>query len=721
MELNPAQQEAVNTLSGPLLVLAGAGTGKTRVVTCRIANLIRHRVRPERILAVTFTNKAAEEMQQRAMKLIGRRLRTRPEISTFHSLCVRILRRHARRLDYPTRFAIYDQSDQESLARTALREIKAPTAALRPRELLYLIEHWKTAAITPEQAARRAASDREYLAAAAYRRYQQALRAAGAMDFDDLLLLTEKLFQQFPEIREKEAGRFDHVLIDEYQDTNPIQYRIVKALADRHRNLCVVGDDDQSIYAFRGAQVEHILRFQRDWPDARVIRLETNYRSTQEILDWANRLIAFNSKRYDKSLRATCRGEPPRVLQLADGQAEAEAVVADIQRRMRHGRRAPRDFAILCRTNEQPRHFEDALRGAGVPYVLKGSMSFYDRREIRDLLAYLKLLAKPDDDVALLRVINTPPRGLGQSSVQRLSEAALQAGKPVWDMLGKAARLKELPPAARSGAQSLRRLVSEFRRKLRDQPLHEVVAQLIDQIHYRDEIARLYDDPQERQARWASVENLVNAITEYAARAERPTLEGFLQQVALAGQEEARDRDRRLNRNAVSLMTLHAAKGLEFPEVYLVGMEEGLLPHKRSVEQGDGAVEEERRLCYVGVTRAQRRLTLTMALRRLKWGKPRPSTPSRFLYELTGQTEHPNYQAACEALTQRPAPPTGKNESARRSRRGARSRASGRVSSTRATSGPDRSAAEAELRGKQPPAQADCPRLKTRRSRKRPD
>jgi len=651
MELNTAQQEAVNVLSGPLLVLAGAGTGKTRVVTCRIARLIRARVRPDRILAVTFTNKAADEMQQRAMELIGRRVSSRPEISTFHSLCVRILRRHARRLGYPTKFAIYDRGDQESVARTALREIKVPEAALRPRDLLYLIERWKTSALSPQQAASRASSEREHLAAAAYRRYQQALRTAGAMDFDDLLMLTEQLFEQFAEVRKKEAARFDHLLIDEYQDTNPIQYRIVRTMAAEHRNLCVVGDDDQSIYAFRGAEVGHILRFQRDWPDARVIRLETNYRSTREILTWANRLIRFNRSRYDKTLRATCRGEPPRVEQLRDEQAEAEAVVAEIAMRLRGHRRAPRDFAILCRTNEQPRLFEEELRRVGVPYVLLGSMSFYDRREIRDLLAYFKLLAKPDDDVALLRVINTPPRGLGQTTVRRLTEEALQEGKPLWELVSKAKRRDDLSGPARTGAQELSRLVRELQEKMRSEPLGEVIHQLVQRIGYRAEIDRLYDDPAERQTRWAAVENLVNAVSEYAQRAGKPTLAGFLQEVALAGQEDSRDRDRRTDRNAVSLMTLHAAKGLEFREVYLVGMEEGLLPHKRAAEEGDRAVEEERRLCYVGVTRAQRRLTLTMALSRRKWGKPRPTTPSRFLYELTGQAEHPNYEVAVHALS----------------------------------------------------------------------
>jgi len=323
MNLNPAQLEAVQTLSGPLLVLAGAGTGKTRVVTYRIAELIRHRVRPERVLAVTFTNKAANEMQQRSAALLGKRLKERPEISTFHSLCVRILRRQIRHLGYPAQFAIYDRGDQEGVARGVLREIKVADAQLRPGDLLYFIGRWKNSGIRPEQAGNLAQTDKEHLAAAAYRRYQNALKTAGALDFDDLLVCTEELFSRHPKIRRAEADRFDHLLVDEYQDTNGTQYRIVRALAEKHRNICVVGDDDQSIYGWRGAELTHILRFKNDWPEAKVVRLELNYRSTREIVGWANRLIAFNKLRHDKVLQATFSGETPRILQLQDEAAEA--------------------------------------------------------------------------------------------------------------------------------------------------------------------------------------------------------------------------------------------------------------------------------------------------------------------------------------------------------------------------------------------------------------
>jgi DNA helicase-2/ATP-dependent DNA helicase PcrA len=665
MSLNAAQNEAVHTLSGPLLVLAGAGTGKTRVVTYRIAELIGHRTRPERILAVTFTNKAANEMQQRAAQLLGKRIEEKPEISTFHSLCVRVLRRQITHMGYPAAFAIYDRGDQESVARSALREIKVADGLLRPGDLIYFIGRWKTASVRPEQAAAIAQSDKEHLAAAAYRRYQNALRAAGALDFDDLLLCTEELFERFPAVRKAEAGRFDHLLVDEYQDTNASQYRIVKALAAGHRNLCVVGDDDQSIYGWRGADVTHILRFKHDWPEAKIVRLETNYRSTHQIVEWANRLIAFNKLRHGKVLRATLDGEPPRILQLQDEEEEAETVVGEIVARIAKLHRSPRDFAILCRTNEQPRPFEMELRRAKIPYVLLGGMSFYDRKEVRDVMAFLKLLVHPHDEVSLLRIINVPPRGIGQNTVRRLIDEAIARAQPLWELLGGMGTGSEpmfrgsagkngsgsvpvpilpLPAAAMEGIHALRGIVARYQRRMKAEPLGDVVRGLIHEVGYEAELARLYTDANEQQTRWAAVEEVVNAVAAYAQRASKPTLSGFLQDVALNVDED--DKESQLERDAVALMTLHAAKGLEFPEVYMVGMEEGCLPHHRSIAEAGSAVDEERRLCYVGVTRAQRRLTLTLPLSRRKWGKPRPTIPSRFLYELTGQADNPNYLAA---------------------------------------------------------------------------
>ena len=655
MSLNAAQLDAVHTLSGPLLVLAGAGTGKTRVVTFRIAELIKHKIKADRILAVTFTNKAAKEMQERSAALLGKRLKQRPEISTFHSLCVRILRRQIRHLGYPQQFAIYDRGDQEGVARSVLREIKVPDAVLRPGDLLYFISRWKNSSVRPEQAAAIAQTDKEHLAASGYRRYQNALKAAGALDFDDLLLCTEELFAQHPKIRQAEAERFDHLLVDEYQDTNGSQYRIIKALAGKHRNLCVVGDDDQSIYGWRGAEVAHILRFKSDWPEAKVVRLEMNYRSTQEIIDWANRLIAFNKLRHDKVLQATFSGETPRILQLQDEELEAVTVVEEIAGRIRSQNLRPKDFAILCRTNEQPRSFEMELRRMKVPYVLLGGMSFYDRKEVRDVLAYLKLLANPADEVSLLRIINTPARGISQSTVKRLLETAIGKSQPIWTVLPHCAELEKFSLTAAKAVLSFLALIERYQ-KLAESAVHshtgarhnslvDIVKNLLQEIGYKDEIVRQYHKADDQEARWASIEEVINALGSYSQRSSPATLAGFLSDIALTGNDQDRDKETELERDAVVLMTLHAAKGLEFPEVYMVGMEEGILPHHRSIADDGAAIDEERRLCYVGVTRAQHRLTLSMALSRNKWGKPRDTIPSRFLYEITGRADNPNYLA----------------------------------------------------------------------------
>ncbi len=638
--LNAAQRDAVETLSGPLLVLAGAGTGKTRVVTYRIAELVKHGVAPQQILAVTFTNKAAAEMDSRAMSLLGTRWRERPEISTFHSLCVRILRRHIQRLGYTKQFAIYDRSDQEGAARAALREVQAPSESLRPRDLIGFISRWKTASVRPVEAVASVRSDKEHLAALAYARYQRALKAAGAVDFDDLLLLVEELFERHREVREAEAARFRHLLIDEYQDTNGPQYRITKSLAAAHRNLCVVGDDDQAIYGWRGAEVTHILRFERDWPDAKVIRLEENYRSKEGILAAANRLIAFNRHRHAKTLRATrASSEPPRMVPAEDEAAEAQWVVGDMLRQISAGRAAPRDFAILFRTNEQPRAFEAELRRARLPYVLIGGYSFFDRKEVRDILAYFKVVVNAADEVSLLRIINTPPRGIGVAAVKALMDEAVRRRAPLWDVVASNACDLSIAAAAKEGVRTLRVLVERFRqRAARESPL-AVATDLVQETAYRQEIERLYREPNERLARWSSVEEVINSLAGYVDRQEQPSLAGFLDEVALLGREDTSDKEQRLENNAVALMTIHAAKGLEFSQVYLVGMEEELLPHRRAIETGSAAIDEERRLCYVGITRAKDHLTLTWAQERRRWGKLRSSTPSRFLLELQGETK----------------------------------------------------------------------------------
>lgn len=646
--LNAAQQSAVETLKGPLLVLAGAGSGKTRVVTFRIAKLIQSGIAPDRILAVTFTNKAAGEMQERIAGLIGkggkfRKGQARPAIGTFHSQCVGILRRHAPRIEYPATFAIYDRADQESLARSVLRQLKLPNDAIKPADLLGIIGRWKNASVTPDSAWSAARTDKEHLAAAAYRRYQEGLRSFGAMDFDDLLLNTEILFTGHADVREQEAERFDHILVDEYQDTNGSQYRIIKSLAEGHRNLCVVGDDDQSIYGWRGADVTHILNFSKDWPEAKVVRLEQNYRSVGAILEMANTLIRYNTKRHDKQLiPARPRGSRPRILQMKDETEESKQVAGEIARLLDRKAYEPRDVAILFRTKEQPRLFEIELRRLRVPYVLLGSQSFYDRREIRDLIAYLKWIDQPDDEISLLRVANTPPRGLGAKTVQQIIQNAVKVGRSAWAVCSDPTNIEGLPPAAKRGIADLQQLQENVRDKIKSASLTEGVQTLLAHTQYLDEIRRLYDNEEECEGRIASVQELVNSIAAYEDRADEPTLSGFLADTALAGKEMGSEKDKAAAKNAVWLITLHASKGLEFPVVYMVGIEEGILPHHRSVAGEEEQVAEERRLCYVGITRAQENLTLSMCLARRKWGKLRPTTPSRFLYEITGQADNPN-------------------------------------------------------------------------------
>ncbi len=660
--LNAAQREAVHTLKGPLLVLAGAGTGKTRVITYRIAELIKSGVSPSRILAVTFTNKAAREMRQRALTLLGRRKPGAevPEISTFHSLCVRILRRHAKRLGYPDAFSIYDRGDQETLARQALRDIRVSSGSLRPGDLLSFIGGWKNKGILPQAAAEAADGERVELAGSAYAKYQSQLRASGAMDFDDLLLLTNRLFSEFPDVRLAESKRFDHLLIDEYQDTNDLQYRIVKGMAERHRNLCVVGDDDQSIYGWRGAEIEHILGFRNDWAEAKVVRLESNYRSLAPILAYANTLIAHNSTRHQKVLKPSRDGGmAPRILRFEDEAKEAEQVILEIQQLLVSNSEnpvLPSDIAILFRTNEQPRVFEVELRRVKIPYILVGGQSFYDRREIRDVLSYLRVLANPLDEVSLLRIINSPARGIGVSTIEALLEFAVAEGKALGPALPEALSAAQLPAAATARVVAFQGLIERFRSMLGQVPIAELMRELLKVIDYRAELERLHTGPGEAEARWLAVEELVNAAALYEQREQKAaTLVGFLEEATLSDRDDTRDEDK-TQRHALTLMTLHSAKGLEFPHVFLVGMEEGILPHQRSVIDGQG-VEEERRLCYVGVTRAQESLVLTFTRARMKWGQPRPSIPSRFLAEMRGETERAlRAAAAAEALFKKAQP-----------------------------------------------------------------
>ncbi len=660
--LNPPQADAVNTPSGPLLVLAGAGTGKTRVITFRIAKLIRSGVPGDRILGMTFTNKAANEMKERLGKMLGVALDNRnrskrkknkpnqpepkvPTIATFHSLCVRVLRRHIEALGYPQQFAIYNRGDQESLARSVLRELSVADKLLSPSQLLFWISNWKCKSCSPSKAVLLSESDAQHLAAIGYQRYQRSLKLSGAVDFDDLLLLTEQLFKEHESIRALEAARFDHLLVDEYQDTNQSQYRIVKALAGEHRNLCVVGDDDQSIYGWRGAEVEHILSFRNDWPDAKVIRLEDNYRSTAAIIEMANTLIKFNSLRHDKILRAARPGgDRPTIRQYENEAVEAQETVHDIRRRLEGLNRQPRDFAILFRTNEQPRPFETELRKAKLPYILVGGMSFFDRKEVKDILAYLRLVDDHPDEVSLLRIMNTPPRGIGKKSIEQMLNHAIKEKVPLWKLVTGEVSRPHLTTTTLRGLDALKRLSYDAKAIAQTKSLVDLARYVISSINYRNEIDRIYQEPDERESRWAVVEQIVNALGEYEQSTRKPTLADFLDKLLLGEQEAEDEKEKQLKKNAIVLMTMHAAKGLEFPEVYIVGLEEGILPHHRSLEDDEAGVDEERRLCYVGVTRAEEKLTLSMSLTRMKWGKARDTIPSRFLYEMTGQADHPNYR-----------------------------------------------------------------------------
>jgi len=634
---NPAQRDAVLTASGPLLVLAGAGTGKTRVITHRMAELIRNGIEPDRILSVTFTNKAAKEMLERTAALLGNRLRKKPLISTFHSFCVRVLRQEIEVLGYPGTFTIYDRGDQESAARKALRDVRVPDSSLSPGDFLNIVSRWKMAGVNPDNASDCTENDLEFLAAVAYRKYATNLRACGAVDFDDLLLLTNRLFLEYPEILERQQQRFDHVQIDEYQDTNGSQFDLIEALIREHGNLCVVGDDDQSIYGWRGAEVSHILGFQNQFPGAKVVRLEENYRCTDEILDLANRLVKHNRGRHDKELRANRIAEDPvRFFEHEDENVEAELVVREIRFLIDRKGVSPQDICILFRTNEQPRVFESELRRQEVRYVVMGTQSFFDKKEIRDVLSYLKVLANPRDETSLLRIFNTPARGISHATVEKLLHRAVRNGTSLWEAVGESLAQQEITARAGEAIHRFSRLLESFRQRLRKAPqeLPVLVEEFIASIDYRSEIRKQYKSEDQQAIREEMLELFVDSIRTYVQRANRPSLSGYLDEASLNEYDDGNDKEEKLNERAVKLMTVHSAKGLEFPRVYLVGLEEGILPHKRSIEVEGTAVDEERRLCYVAITRAQNHLTITRATARRKWGKKRLSIPSRFIREM---------------------------------------------------------------------------------------
>ena len=631
-ELNSGQLEAATTLEGPVLILAGAGTGKTRAMTYRIAHLIAQGVPGSAILAVTFTNKAAEQMKERVRDLLVRQGKPFdvPWIGTFHAFSAWLLRREAARLGLPRDFKIFDADDQIAAVKLALDHLRITDPGEKVRGFLERISLAKNQGLTPAQVAAEAAKRGDPLGATAakvYDEYEKILRKAGALDFDDLLVRAVQVLRQFPDARANWQRRFRYVHVDEYQDTNRVQYDLLRLLVNESRNLCVVGDEDQSIYRWRGADVGNILRFAEDFPGARVVRLEENYRSTQKILDAAAGVVANNRRRLGKNLRATrATGENLAFFEARDSRAEAEHVADRI--RALHDEDPAQHVAVLYRTNAQSRSFEEALRARGMRYRMLGGFSFFQRAEIKDALAYARLAIFPDDDISLLRVINTPPRGIGKTTIESLSAIARQADISLWAAIGKM-----LDPSASGRAvaplRDFRELISDLQQAAPTAAPADLMRAILARSGYMDMLQQR--DSSEDAARADNLGELVNAMAEGAERGE--TLSDFLDRAALVSDTDNFEEDA-----LITLMTLHSAKGLEFDHVFLTGMEEGIFPHSRS-QNDDDELEEERRLCYVGMTRAKQTLTLTRAVYRRMYGSERltGSMPSRFLQEIPGE------------------------------------------------------------------------------------
>jgi DNA helicase-2/ATP-dependent DNA helicase PcrA len=622
--LNPPQREAVLHDEGPLLILAGAGSGKTRVIVHRIARLIMEKgVSPWNILAVTFTNKAAGEMRERVEKLLGGG--DAPLISTFHSFCARILRRDIHHLGFDGNFAIYDERDSEKLLKDIVTELKIDDKRFPPKLFASAIDDFKNAGLTPGDVP---SSDFfSEKVAKVYSVYQERLKRCNALDFGDLLLLTVKLFETLPEVLDRYREKYQWLLVDEYQDTNPIQYRLVRLLAGTRKNLCVVGDDDQSIYRWRGADLRNILDFEKDFPGVRVVKLEQNYRSTRTILAAAGKVVEKNRGRKPKTLWTdNPAGEKIVYRQTSDEREEARFVCREIERYVRKGGNVG-DVAVFYRTNAQSRVVEDALVTDGIPYRMVGGMRFYERMEIKDILAYLKALDNPADEVALKRIINTPPRGIGHSTVERISDLALNRGILFHDALNQAATGGVLGPGPRSKVAAFVDMMERFKRFVDTTPLAELVSRIIRESCYESKLKE--DRTEEAEDRLANLQELVAAIEEFERGSGEHSLSAFLEQVALVSDLEKGE----AGQEAATLMTLHSAKGLEFPLVFMIGLEERLFPHVRALEE-QSQMEEERRLCYVGMTRAKERLYLVNARRRRIFGQEQYNVPSRFIADI---------------------------------------------------------------------------------------
>jgi len=635
--LNPQQRQAVTHKTGSLLLLAGAGSGKTRVITCRIAHLRQQGVPAEQILAVTFTNKAAREMAERVEEMVGRKGTKGMVIATFHSLCLRILKVHIDRLGFKKNFSIYAAADQQRLVRDLLRDIWVKNSSSDADQVLWRISAAKNHFIAADSYQ---SSDRDpltTLVATIYPRYQQALKAYNAVDFDDLLMFTVQLLEQHPDLQEHYCQRFQYQMVDEYQDTNLVQYRLLKLLASGHGNLCVVGDDDQSIYAFRGADVAHILNFEHDFPGTKVIKLEQNYRSSGNILTAANAIIKNNQQRKEKALwTESGAGSKIEYLLCEDGEDEARQVMEQIHAEKYRGKLAYGDFAILYRTNSQSRSFEEQLRYENIPYVLIGGQQFFDRKEIKDVIAYLKVIQNPADEVNLLRILNYPKRGIGTGSIDRIIRHSADKKISLWRVLQQVDQVAEVNDRTAIACSHFVDLIQRYQKRFA-QPLRlqETLLEMLTELKLAEEIYRQEKDPQIAQRRVANQEELLNSLATYLERTPHPDLAGFLDRISLFDDEIAgkNDKESKLALDAVTLMSLHSSKGLEFPVVFLVGMEEGFLPHKKSIYETFD-IDEERRLCYVGITRAQQQLFLLGTQQRRKYGKLEQREPSRFLGEI---------------------------------------------------------------------------------------
>ena len=629
MQLNPQQQEAVKCTEGPLLIIAGAGSGKTRVLTQRIAYLITEKqVNPWNILAITFTNKAAGEMRDRVDQLADVNGGS-VWVSTFHSTCVRILRRYIDRLGYDTNFTIYDTDDQKHVIKDIIKQMDLDTRMFKDRALLSAISSAKNELISPEEYQLDAAGDwNKQTISKVYNAYQRVLKQNNALDFDDLLMKTVELFQSQPDVLDSYQERFRYLMVDEYQDTNTAQFALVNLLAKKYRNLCVVGDDDQSIYRFRGANIRNILDFEKNFPDAKVIKLEQNYRSTQNILNAANAVIANNRGRKKKTLWSDRdEGEQVHLRQFMNAFEEAEYVAGDIRAKVREGAEYS-DFAVLYRTNAQSRMFEEKFLMANIPYRLVGGLNFYSRKEIKDLLAYLKTIDNARDDLAVRRIINVPKRGIGAASVNKAADYAEEQGISLYEAMRRA---DEVPGLARAAAKlkGFTQYIDSLRAMAGILSVEELLKKVIDQTGYVRELEA--EDTEESRARIENIDELITKVVTYEESAEHPSLNGFLADVALVADIDMEDNDT----NKVLLMTLHSAKGLEFPNVYLTGMEDGIFPSYMTITSDDAMeLEEERRLCYVGITRAMNDLTMTSCKTRMIRGETQYNKVSRFVHEI---------------------------------------------------------------------------------------